>query len=183
MPGAGHSWYDVMQVLSQVQMMMMTGATDFAQLLEMNPAGLESSSVALAELVDAVVEEEKRLDEAFSRGRVILGGFSQGATLSFDVALAHGKAEDPFRALFLWSGLLLRREKLRAMASVNFVRPAGGVFVSHGFQDMTVPYALGKGMSELVQELVDGTAEVYDFEGGHTVPPRAIEAAIQTILL
>lgn len=106
--------------------------------------------------------------------RLVLGGFSQGAMLSLDVAL-HRSA--PPAALVLLSGTLLAepvwRPRLTALAGVP-------VLMSHGRSDALLPFAVAE---ELRDALVAAGAQVewHPFGGGHEIP-RTVLAATRAFL-
>jgi phospholipase/carboxylesterase len=97
-----------------------------------------------------------------------LGGFSQGAMLSLDVALAAAPAVD---RVFALSGVLLADSLpgLQALA----VRPP--VFVSHGRRDGVLDFQGGERCSQLLAR--HGHAVTWrPFDGGHEIPPPVVEA-------
>ena len=126
------------------------------------PEGLAAARGAVLGLLDALAREHRRRDDAF-----VLGGFSQGAMLSVDVAL-HGARP---RGLVLLSGTLVAeaewRPRLAALAGLR-------VFQSHGTKDGLLSFA---GAEKLRAFLVEGGAEVgfVPFPGGHEIPPPVLE--------
>ena len=132
--GSMSSWYDVETILEKA--MQASNADILSHIVEMCPTGLDTSSEKIARLIDSLVESEKAINKDFSRSNVILGGFSQGSSLSLDCAIMHG-TETPFHSLFLWSGMALRNSKLREKQKVIrctielwFIRRLSHVFSS-----------------------------------------------------
>lgn len=126
------------------------------------PAGLAAARAALLGLLDGLARDHRRRDDAF-----VLGGFSQGAMLSVDVAL-HGAHP---RGLVLLSGTLVAEAEWRPRAAAL----AGlRVFQSHGTKDGLLSFA---GAEKLRDFLVAGGAEVgfVPFPGGHEIPPPVLE--------
>lgn len=126
------------------------------------PEGLAAARAAVLGLLDALARDHRRRDDAF-----VLGGFSQGAMLSVDVAL-HGARP---RGLVLLSGTLVAevewRKHVAALAGLR-------IFQSHGTKDGLLSFA---GAEKLHGFLVEGGAEVafVPFPGGHEIPPPVLE--------
>jgi phospholipase/carboxylesterase len=107
--------------------------------------------------------------DRYAPERLVLGGFSQGAMLTLDVALAAAPAVD--RAIVL-SGVLIA-ESVDALHVAQSPRPA--FFVSHGRADPVLPFAGGEGTSQLLQKYGFSTI-FHTFEGGHQIPPDVVSA-------
>ncbi len=112
-------------------------------------------------------------DHGATPDRTILGGFSQGAMLSLDVAL-HRAIDDeaPFAGLVLFSPTLIAAELWRpAMAKLG-----APIMVSHGSQDPILPFAASEGLRD---ELRAAGLEVdwLEFRGGHAIPQQVLEKA------
>ena len=100
--------------------------------------------------------------------QLILGGFSQGAMLALDVALAAAPAVD---RLVLLSGVLLEDSlpALRAQAS-----PPLPILLAHGRHDELVPFAGGAKAKEILER--HGHAVTWcPFNGGHEIPAAVVE--------
>ncbi|HUQ02674.1 MAG TPA: hypothetical protein VM261_09280 [Kofleriaceae bacterium] len=126
------------------------------------PAGLADARAAMLAVLDALARDHRRRDDAF-----VLGGFSQGAMLSVDLAL-HGARP---RGLVLLSGTLLAETVWRPRAAaVAGLR----VFQSHGTKDGLLSFA---GAEKLRDFLAEAGAEVgfAPFPGGHEIPPPVLE--------
>mgnify|MGYP001577222234 CR=1 FL=1 len=155
-PYGGRAWFPIdEEALLRVQV-----EDSPIELSKAAPAGLDSARAALLEfLSEAKVRWEN----------LILGGFSQGAMLSLDAALA---APKPPKGLFLLSGTLVDEPALRAKAA-----SLGGqrFFQSHGRQDPLLSYAGAQHLNELL--LAAGwKGELFSFDGGHSLPPEALQA-------
>jgi phospholipase/carboxylesterase len=101
---------------------------------------------------------------------LFLGGFSQGAMLSLDVALAAAPAVHKVVAL---SGVMLA-DSLAGLKATRPDRPA--VFVSHGRQDSILPFTAGDKARQLLER--HGFAVTWrPFDGGHEIPPPIVEEA------
>jgi len=125
-------------------------------------------------LVAARGHVTRLLDELAARfaigdGQLVLGGFSQGAMLSLDVALHRPQ---PPAGLILMSGTLIaEREwqpRLPALAGVP-------VMLSHGRQDALLPYAVAEVLRDRLTE-AGAAVDWQPFSGGHEIPRTAIQA-------
>ena len=103
-------------------------------------------------------------------GRLVVGGFSQGGTMSLAWAL-----RNPGRADVLnFSGFLIDSPTVpRTGAAVKQAR----VFWGHGFRDPAIPFALAqKGRAALVAG--GATLDAKDYEIGHWIAPEEIADAV-----
>lgn len=166
MGGESRSWFDIMSILGQIN------PNSLHNVVNLEPDGLDSSSKKLGALVDEIVEAESSF-RPFNRSNVILAGFSQGACMSLDTVIMQNKKDDPFGGLFLFSGLFMRKNKLQE--ALKIWSPPKTVFASHGQQDVVVPLVMGQVVRDLLRPIMTDFKYV-EFEGGHTIPPEAIEA-------
>jgi phospholipase/carboxylesterase len=116
--------------------------------------------------VDAMLEEAVRLLQPPS-GKVVLGGFSQGAMLSVDVAL---RSPHPLAGLVVLSGTHIAANEWAAKLPSRRSLP---VFMSHGREDPILPFSIAEGLRDtfLAAGLkVDWVA----FRGGHGIPPAVV---------
>jgi phospholipase/carboxylesterase len=107
-------------------------------------------------------------------GRVVLGGFSQGAMLALDVALHR---EVPPAGLLLMSGTLIAedvwRPRLASLAGVP-------VMLSHGRHDPLLPFDA----AEVLRDQLTAAGARVDwrpFDGGHEIPPVVLDGADQLL--
>jgi phospholipase/carboxylesterase len=101
-------------------------------------------------------------------GPVILGGFSQGGTVSIGYALTHPGAVTGVVNL---SGFVPRHPRVRVesdtVAGTRF-------FWGHGTSDMAIPFALAmRGRTELTLARANLTAHDYDM--GHSIAPGELK--------
>jgi len=102
---------------------------------------------------------------------LLLAGFSQGAMLALDVALAIDSP--PVSRVAVLSGALLT-EAAQTLDRPRAARPR--VFISHGEQDQRLPFV----GAEIMQTLLDQhqfPVTFFRFQGGHAIPRPVIEAA------
>lgn len=127
------------------------------------PDGLAEARARIVALLDAL---EK--DHAVNGDELVLGGFSQGAMLSLDVALRTAR---PFAGLVAMSGTLLAREEWLPLMPARAGLP---VLMSHGRADPLLPFALSE---ELARELESAGLPVrfVPFNGGHELGGSVLE--------
>ncbi len=123
------------------------------------PAGMvEARAIATAFLAE--------VDRAFGAPeRLVLGGFSQGAMLSLDVAL---HTERPLAGLVLLSGTHVAAKDWEPRFDARRGLP---VFMSHGHADDLLPF----GVSERLKDTMVAhglKVEWVPFRGGHGIAPQ-----------
>lgn len=153
----GRAWWmiDVMAL----QMAMMTGqARDLANAV---PEGLPEARTQMSAFLDEI---ELRMKPS----KLILGGFSQGAMLSLDVALHRpGKLD----GLVLLSGTLLAESEWVARMPSRKSLP---VFQSHGTNDSLLPFSAAERLRDLLTQA--GIAvDWVPFRGQHEIPGPVLE--------
>jgi phospholipase/carboxylesterase len=128
------------------------------------PDGLAPARALMIGLLDAVRDTLGVPDD-----KVVLGGFSQGAMLSLDVAL---HTERSFAGLALLSGTLLAE---RIWAPRMAARRGLAVLQSHGDQDGILSFAAAQRLRDALTAA--GLAvEWHPFRGGHEIPPAVLRA-------
>jgi len=126
------------------------------------PDGLASARQKLAGCVEAVCQTS-----GLPMGRVVLGGFSQGAMVTTDLVLRQDEAP---AALVVLSGTLVAETEWRARAGR---RKGLSVLQSHGRQDPILPFPDAVALQALLEE--SGLkVDFLPFDGGHTIPEEAL---------
>lgn len=126
------------------------------------PEGLAEARDAFGEMLDALAKKE-RLD------RLVLGGFSQGAMLTLDVALRRPELE--LAGLVLLSGTMIAEHEWTPLMPARRGMP---VFQSHGDSDPILPFAVAERLRDAMSK--SGLEVTFEpFAGPHTIPPRALE--------
>ncbi|TSC33646.1 alpha/beta hydrolase [Corallococcus sp. Z5C101001] len=149
----GRAWFEIPMAI------LMGQQRDWEQYSLAVPPGMPAARRALMSTVAA-------LQLPFQR--IVLGGFSQGAMMSTDVAL---RLEESPAGLCLLSGAQVAGEEWKAKAHA---RPSLPVFQGHGRQDAVLPYAEG----ERLRGLLTGAGmpvEFLPFDGGHTIITEELE--------
>jgi phospholipase/carboxylesterase len=124
-------------------------------------------------------ESSKKVEElisslAIDKGKLILGGFSQGAMLSLELSLRTGM---PLKHLILMSGNPIAVERIFADVTSNVKPP---VYQSHGRSDEVLSFEYAENLKNL---LINNGYDVdfYPFHGGHEIPPGMIEDLNQRV--
>jgi phospholipase/carboxylesterase len=103
------------------------------------------------------------------RGPIVLGGFSQGAMVSSEIAF---RSRAPLAALVLLSGTTVDEASWRPGFATRRGLP---VFISHGRRDETLPFEVAdRYRRELEAAGLDVTW--VPFDGGHEVPEAVVVA-------
>lgn len=159
MYGDGRAWW--MLDMEKMQRAMMMGTP--RDLSEEYPEGLVKARAQLDGHLTAIESEF-----GVERSDIVLGGFSQGAMLSCDVAI-HSKVKP--KSLVLLSGALLARDEwVPAMADSSL-----RVFQSHGTQDTVLAQSGGFALKQAL-ESAGSTVEWHSFQGGHEIPMPVLSA-------
>lgn len=158
--GDARAWWMIdLERLERLQ----RGGVTFGDRAREVPAGMAEASAMVAALLDEV---EARL--AVPPGKLVLGGFSQGAMLSCDVAL---RGPRRLAGLVLMSGTLLAEHEWQPrMAAHQGLR----VLMSHGDADPLLPLAASVRLRDL---FVAAGLEVrfLPFPGQHEIPGRVLD--------
>jgi len=139
------------------------------ELCASDPPGIADARAALTRTLEAARERYGVGDES-----LLVGGFSQGAILSADVAF---RTALPLGGLVILSGMLFAREAWRAgMRQRRGLR----VVQSHGTADPILPFP---GAERLRDELRSAGLDLtwVTFPGGHGIGPGALEAVAELL--
>lgn len=120
--------------------------------------------------IDAFVTE-LRARARLPPSRVVLGGFSQGATLAVDVAL---RADTPPGLLLALSG------RVPWGGDWPNDRPPMRALVAHGRRDGNVPFSSGEAVRDLLKAR-GHQVEWVEHAQGHTIPREVLEAAARAL--
>lgn len=138
---------------------LMRSGVDVA--IDDEPDGLDDGRTRVGAMLDALVSEGVPAE------RIVLGGFSQGAMLSADVAF---RSTRPLAGLALLSGAFVAASRWRGGMPNREKLP---VFQRHGRSDEILPLAVARPLRDAMQE--GGLALDYaEFDGGHQIPPEVL---------
>jgi phospholipase/carboxylesterase len=151
LPGA-RAWWNI--DIGRYEQAITSGG-DFSELTRDVPDGLDESRAKVIALLD-VLEKEHAATE------LVLGGFSQGAMLSLDVAL---HSERKLAALVLMSATLIASDEWIPRMPKRAGLP---VLQSHGRSDPLLPFSLAERLSGLLKDAGLAT-QFLAFNGGHTI--------------
>lgn len=159
------AWWEI--DIERVQQLMETG--EYRELRNSHPPRLAICREMLEQLVTEIA-----LEWDVVPGRMVVGGFSQGAMLTTDLVL---NAPHALGGLICWSGSLISEDRWRSAAAANAITP---VVQSHGRMDPILPFAGAEALRELLAE--NGyEVEFVPFPGQHEIPQAALTAAAQLI--
>ena len=152
--------------MEKIQELAMKG--EFRKLKGESPPELPKCNESIVAVIDYAAEQF-----SLPRSKIVIGGFSQGAMLTTDVALS---LEPPIGGLIAWSGTLICQSRWESLAGTHKFP----ISQSHGTLDPVLPFA---GAVDLCNMLVDAGLDVEftEFEGPHTIPAAGLESAIKLI--
>lgn len=127
----------------------------YADIARARMPGMDAARLAVSALLD-------RLATDHPDRPIVLGGFSQGAMVSLDVALHDSR---PLAGLALLSGTLIDERETRVRLDRLRTLP---VFVSHGTSDDVLDYGTDARLVELMREH-EIDVSFTTFDGGHVV--------------
>lgn len=159
LPWGGRAWWPL--DLERIQEMQRRG--DARVLADETPDGLAPARAALEATIAALVAER-----GVTRDRLIVGGFSQGAMVTTEVAL---HAAGPFAGLAGISGNLLSGERWAAAACL--AGPSLHAFLAHGRQDPVLPFAGAEALRALLEK-AGASVEWVAHGGQHEIPPAVV---------
>jgi phospholipase/carboxylesterase len=133
------------------------------------PEGLDKVREQVLRFLEAL-EERYKLEPS----QLVLGGFSQGAMLSLDVALHREVAP---AALILMSGTLLAA----SVWAPRMTKLAGvPVFQSHGMHDQLLPFSIAELLRDQLRA-AGANVEWCEFHGGHEIPPAVLDGVTKLL--
>lgn len=157
--GESRAWW--MIDVERIQRRLLLG--EIEELKREVPSGMREANQKVERLLDEVQQRYQ-----IAGTRLVLGGFSQGAMLSLDVALMSDRT---LAGLVLLSGTLLAADDWRPRMAARAGLP---VFQSHGQLDPILPFMFAEALrDELVSAGLDHTW--VPFMGGHEIPPKVLE--------
>jgi phospholipase/carboxylesterase len=126
------------------------------------PEGLAEARAAIVAMLDALSRE--------APGPLVLGGFSQGAMLSLDVALRCPEATRNLVGVVLLSGTFLAEQEWTPLMPQRRSLP---VFQSHGEADPILPFSIAENLRDAMQR-AELDVTFAPFRGPHTITPKTL---------
>ena len=167
-PGGGRAWWHI----DMARLIAARQGPDAGDLRRETPAGLSAARAQVTALLGEVARRTGLPARA-----VVLGGFSQGAMLSTDVALA---APEAVGGLVILSGSIVSEdawtERLRSPG-----RAPWPIFMSHGRGDPVLPFSISAALLALLKGAHRDVTWV-PFAGGHEIP-GAVLSQLQAFLV
>jgi phospholipase/carboxylesterase len=158
--GGARAWWPI--DLDRRIALMARGQADPLRLEE--PHGLVEARAALEATLIALER-----DHGVRRDRLIVGGFSQGAMLTTEVALS---AETPFAGLAILSGTLLAQDRWAAAARAR--GPSLHVMMAHGRRDPLLRFVDAEALRALLEE-GGASVEWVEHGGQHEIPLEVVQ--------
>lgn len=129
------------------------------------PEGMAEARAALESCLGELERSRK-----VERSRTILGGFSQGAMISTEIAL-HA-ADRPFAGLVVLSGTLLCRDRWKEAAKSS--GPTISALQTHGRSDQLLPFSLAEELRDLLKS-AGADIQFSPHNGGHEISGATLE--------
>jgi phospholipase/carboxylesterase len=154
--GGGRAWWAI--DMEERMRRLALGQFDIDRI----PEGLDEARAKVNELLDDV---ERTLQPPAQK--LVLGGFSQGAMLSLDVAL---RAPRTLAGLVIMSGTHIAAHEWAPRLESRRGLP---LFMSHGEGDDVLPFSVSEGLRDTLA--AHGMpVEWVPFRGGHGIPPIVV---------
>lgn len=161
----GRAWWPI-----DVMAMQQAAATGRVRdRMKETPAGLPEARSQ----VDALVGELMR-ELSVPEDKLVLGGFSQGAMLSLDVALHTNR---PLAGLILFSTTFLNRDVWQPLMAARVDVP---ILQTHGTQDALLAHEIAVDLREALRS-AGAKVEWVEFRGGHELPAPVLDATSKFI--
>jgi phospholipase/carboxylesterase len=159
--GESRAWW--MIDLEHLQAMLMQGRVE--ELKREVPRDLEGVRGKLERLLDQVQAKYQ-----VAGSRIVLGGFSQGAMLSLDLALTSDRT---LAGLILFSGTIMNLDAWKKRMPLRKDLP---ILQSHGTVDPVLPFLFAEELKDIL--VGAGFSHTWKpFPGGHELPPPVLAAA------
>lgn len=153
--------------MEKLQRLMTNG--EFRELRNESPDRLPICRTMICEIIGQLKQQYK-----LASNKIFVGGFSQGAMLSTDVALHH---PEPLGGLIVWSGALINEaDWKRAAAKQSPLK----IVQTHGTLDPILPIFGAEALREMLTESKHAV-RFESFTGPHTIPPIGLRMAAELL--
>lgn len=143
-------------------------ASEFDELKSASPDGLPACNQMICEVIDFAKDQFE-----VPLSKIVIGGFSQGAMVTTDVALS---LDEPVGGLIVWSGTMICESKWQALAG-DQVFP---IYQSHGTLDPILPFDVAVDLCTMFSE-AGHQIEFTEFDGPHTISISALKGAMKMV--
>jgi phospholipase/carboxylesterase len=141
---------------------------EFQELKSSSPPEVPECTRMVNELIEYV---HQKFDLPYAK--IVVGGFSQGAMVTTDVALSFDR---PLGGLIVWSGTLICEDKWSELAGKNRFP----IYQSHGTEDPILPFSVAVDLCNLFADAnLDNVFT--EFEGPHVIDVGAMKGAMKLI--
>jgi phospholipase/carboxylesterase len=152
--------------IEKIQMLQMTGK--FRDMANESPERLP----VCREMINEVIKfAHDTYDLPFKN--IFIGGFSQGAMLTTDVALHH---PEELGGLVIWSGALINQSVWTEKAT----RDPLTIFQSHGTVDPILPFAGAEMLHDMLKDK-GHDVNFFGFAGQHEIPMPALIGLVELV--
>ncbi|MBM3924695.1 MAG: alpha/beta fold hydrolase [SAR202 cluster bacterium] len=124
---------------------------------------LKAAEKLIAEFLDEASKEYKT-----PKGKILLGGFSQGGMMTFRVGLS---APDKLAGLFSLSGFIDNPDAVKASLPSQRDQP---IFIAHGTEDTVIPVGGARKSAAFLREQ-GYNPEYHEYVMAHQVTPQVID--------
>ena len=143
-------------------------AGSFDELKSVSPEQLPACGSMVKEVIDYA-----RSEFGLPLSKIVIGGFSQGAMVTTDLALS---LEESVGGLIIWSGTLICEDKWQALAGdVSFP-----IYQSHGTLDPILPFDIAVDLCRMFSE-AGAENEFTEFDGPHTISISEFKGAMKMV--
>lgn len=153
--------------VEKIQQLMERGKT--REMKRTSPERLPVCREAITQVIEFAKEEY-----SMRANQIVVGGFSQGAMLSTDVALHY---QEPLGGLIIWSGALINEPVWQEFAERQ---QQLRIVQTHGRIDPILPIEGAESLRELLKSAGHQVA-YHEFNGPHTIPMEGLQLAAQLI--
>lgn len=138
--------------------------TGLPDLSRTRPAGLAAAAARVETLLEEITTRV-----GGRPGDVVLGGFSQGAMVSAEIAF---RSDTPLKALILLAPTVIDEPSWRDGIPLRRGLP---VFIAHGRQDEVLPFSASARLAETLRT-AGLTVTWVPFDGAHDIPRPIVDA-------
>ncbi|KAE8351365.1 putative phospholipase [Aspergillus coremiiformis] len=155
MPG----WYDIAKLGRDVDFEEAVRAQD-------EPGILRS-----CDYLNTLIKEQ--IDEGIKPSRIVLGGFSQGASISLFTGATN---KEKLGGVFGLSGYLVLSDRVKNYIPEGWPNKKTPFFIGHGTEDAVVPYEFGTTSAKVLKDLGLEDIQFKSYSDlGHSADPLEIE--------